>query len=91
MAKKIKYESDIQLGKKYRCKDTGVVGIADAIYFFRNACERVTLLRLNDGKVTTDTFDSVQLIDVETEKAATSPKTGGPTREVSARPEVSVR
>ena len=84
MGKKIKYVSDIQLGEKYRCKDTGVVGTAQAIYFFRHACERVTLSRLVEGKIVEDTFDALQL-ESESGKPCESRSPGGPAIEVNPR------
>lgn len=84
--KKQTYTSDIELGKKYRHETTGLVGTAESVHFYKNACERVVLIYLHDGEIKEASFDAVDLIDVSTEKQATSPKTGGPTRSMpSAR------
>lgn len=79
------YKSDIKLGEKYEHVDNGVVGIAIAIYFFRHACERVTLSRLVEHKVVEDTFDAMELKAVKTGRPARTKKPGGPAREVNPR------
>ncbi len=84
MAKTL-YESDIKLGEKYECIDNKVQGTAIAIYFFRHACERVTLSRLVEGKIVEDTFDALELKAVSTGKPAKAKKPGGPSREVNPR------
>lgn len=76
---KIKYTSDIELGKKYRDVQTGYEGTATAIYFFQHACERVALERMkNDGEILSETFDSPRLECVESGRRATTDRPGGP-------------
>lgn len=77
---KATYTSDIVLGRKYRHETTGLTGTAESVHFYKNACERVVLIYLHDGEIKEASFDAVDLVDIETEKPATSPKTGGPAR-----------
>lgn len=72
------YESDIQLTKKYRDTLTGRDGVATAIYFYPNSCERVTLEFIHDGEIKDHTFDAPRLVSLETGQQATTVKTGGP-------------
>lgn len=78
---KYRYESDIKLGEKYYSKDHDEIsGIAVGVYFYRNACERVSLEYFNEveGKLEDVTFDAVELIEAKTQETARSPLTGGP-------------
>lgn len=82
------YESDIVLGRKYRHKDLDVEGIAESVHFYKNACERVIIIYVDpDKRVQEASFDSVDLIEVETEKPVKNKekKTGGPARMVPSR------
>ena len=74
------YRSDIVLGERYRDRLHGLEGTAESVHFYRNACERVVVSHIHDGEIKTETFDAVDLVHIETERAATSPKTGGPGR-----------
>lgn len=80
------YESDIILGESYRDKNTGLEGIATALYFFQHSCERVQLDYVHEGDLKQVAFDALQLIHLGSGKPATSDKTGGPTREHQVRP-----
>lgn len=92
---KVKYESDITVGKRYRDPQTGIEGTATSVHFYQYACERVTLeLLLKDGKLEEYTFDSPRLESVESGKRATSDRTGGPgdgVRQASAQAQVPSR
>lgn len=73
------YESDIVLGERYFDAQTGIAGVAIAIYFYPNSCERVTIEHVVKGKIEEDTFDVPRLSSVKTpEVKATTTKTGGP-------------
>lgn len=87
-SKKVKYESDIVLGERYRDDQTGYEGTATAVYFFQHACERVCLETYDPTtlKVIESTFDSPRLTSVKTGVTATTQKTGGPARETAVRP-----
>lgn len=76
------YKSDIELGKKYRDDQTGIEGIATAIYFFQHACERVQIEFVNekDGQLTELTFDAPRLSSMDTGRRAKSDRPGGPAR-----------
>lgn len=80
---KNKFESDIVLGERYVDQQTGVEGVATAIYFFQHACERVQLEYINkaDQKFVELVFDAPRLTHVETRQTATSSRPGGPARE----------
>lgn len=78
MGKKNSYTSDIQLGKRYRDRQTGFTGHATALYFYEHSCERVNLKALIDGAIKEYVFDAMELECVETGAPITSPKTGGP-------------
>jgi hypothetical protein len=84
---KNKYESDIILGDKYRDEQTGIEGVATAIYFFQHACERVCLEFVHPQRgLTEHTFDSPRLMHIPTRRVAQSERPGGPEREVGVRP-----
>ena len=80
------YKSDVKLGELYREKHTGLEGKAVAIYFFENACERVSLRYLHDGDIKDATFDAVELESVKTRKTPAVTRPGGPARESGVRP-----
>lgn len=82
------YHSDIKLGERYRDEQTGLEGVATAIYFFQHACERVLLERVNpiDNKLEETAFDAPRLTNIATKKVSTTRKTGGPSRERGVRP-----
>lgn len=83
MSKKTKYESDIELGKKYREPRSGIEGTAVAVHFFEHACERVTIETFNEakGEIVEYSFDAPRLTSVETGEPATTAKPGGPARQ----------
>lgn len=83
MARKQKYESDIELGKKYEDKQTGIKGTATAIIFYQHGCERVDLETVVAGKIESYGFDSPRLTSVETGEVATTTRKGGPAKESS--------
>ena len=85
---KVTYKSDIKLGEKYRDDQSGIEGIATAVYFFQHACERVQLERINslDAKLEELVFDSPRLTHVESKVKVTTTRTGGPAREHNVRP-----
>ena len=77
------YKSDIKLGEKYRDEQTGIEGIATAIYFFQHACERVQLEYVGgtDGVTLKElVFDAPRLTSVKSGKTAQSDRPGGPAR-----------
>lgn len=79
------YPSNIVLGREYKHKRSEASGHAIAVSFFENACERVTLEwfeknTLTGKKMHSESFDAVDLVDVETGVQAQSEKTGGPER-----------
>lgn len=75
------YKTDIKLGEKYRDDQTGIEGTATAVIFFQYGCERADLETVVNGKIETYGFDAPRLTHVETEKRATTKRTGGPARE----------
>ena len=79
---KIAYKSDIKLGEKYRDEQTGIEGIATAVYFYQHACERVMLELVNtkDGELKEYCFDSPRLTHIASGITATTARTGGPDR-----------
>jgi hypothetical protein len=78
----VTHETDVVLGRKYTDKITGLEGVADAITFYRNACARVSLVYVREGKVEMHVADEVDLVDVEFEQPAQSKLPGGPARHV---------
>jgi hypothetical protein len=74
-----RFQSDIELGKRYNDPQTGINGVATSIHFYQYACERVTLEFVKpDGELQEVTFDSPRLEDAETKERATTTRTGGP-------------
>lgn len=89
------YPSDAKLGVEYKHKRFPIQGFATSVTFFENACERVILEWDGDNNLTgkrlhTESFDIVDLVEVETGKQATAEQTGGPSRgeELLYRPTV---
>lgn len=79
--KKVTYESDIILGDRYLDKQTGIEGVASAVYFYQHGCERVNIEVLNkDGELKEYGFDSPRLTHVQTGVTATTTRTGGPAK-----------
>lgn len=78
MFTKKSYASDIVLGDRYIDKQTGIQGTASAVHFYQYGCERVTLEAVVQGKIEEYGFDSPRLTHVETDRTATSDRTGGP-------------
>lgn len=79
------YQSDIVLGEQYRHRKLGIVGYAEAVIFYANACERVDLLYLHSGEAKSIAADAVDLIAVETEEPVKTKKPGGPERSTPRR------
>lgn len=75
---KKKYESEIELGRRYKDTQTGIEGVATGITFYQYSCERVCLETVIAGKIEEYYFDTARVIDVETQVRATTDKTGGP-------------
>lgn len=90
------YKSDVKLGVRYRDPQTGITGVATAVYFFQHACERVQLETVKaDGELKEYVFDAPRLetipeVPAEKPKRARASRTGGPgshvTSNVSVRP-----
>lgn len=74
----VSYESQIELGKKYRDTDTGFEGTASSVHFYEHACERVNLKTLSEGKVIECSFDAPELESVDTGKKVETKRPGGP-------------
>jgi hypothetical protein len=81
------YKSDIVLGERYRDEQTGIEGIATAIYFFQHACERAQIEYVNekDGELKELVFDSPRLIHMKSGKQAKTDRPGGPARNNEGR------
>jgi hypothetical protein len=82
------YPSGIELGARYRDRETGIVGRAVVVSFFEHACERVVLEYLKDGEIKEVGFDVPRLEAVGDEKKDLMPagaKPGGPARNTGAR------
>lgn len=79
---KTSYKADIVLGERYRDEQTGLEGVATAIYFFQHACERVQLEMVNqhDGNIMEPVFDAPRLTHVKSGVRATTDRPGGPAR-----------
>ena len=87
MTKKLKYESDIKLGELYEDKQTGIKGHATGLFFYQHGCERVNIEVVVAGKIEEYSFDAPRLTHVETQKVATTTRTGGPAKGMTARPD----
>lgn len=85
------YETDIILGDKYRDAQTGLEGTVTVVSFYQHGCERVNLETVKDGSVTDYGFDAPRLTHIESDKTATTSRTGGPAKGATARPEVPKR
>lgn len=87
---KTTYKTDIKLGEKYRDTQTGIEGIATAVYFFQHACERVQLERVKgdgSGEILESVFDAPRLEHIRTGLRAVVDRPGGPARDnEGARP-----
>lgn len=83
------YRSDVKLGERYRDPQSGIEGVATAIYFFQYACERVQLELLNrDGELKEYSFDAPRLVHIETKEPVRTDRTGGPGLGVTSNPSV---
>jgi hypothetical protein len=91
MFSKNHFESDIRLGERYVDKQTGIQGTATAVYFYQFGCERVSIESVKEGEIKEYTFDSPRLTHIETGKAATTTRTGGPDKGANPRREVAPR
>lgn len=75
------FTSDIKLGDRYRVTHTELEGIATACYFYLHGCERVNIEVINhDGELKEYVFDAPRLVHVKTGIAATTTRTGGPSK-----------
>lgn len=74
------YDSDVELGRKYRDQQTGFEGVATSVTFFQHGCERVSLEAYDAGRkeIKVEIFDSPRLIDIVTDVRASSDIPGGP-------------
>jgi hypothetical protein len=90
---KTKYQSDVKLGQVYRDEQTGLEGVATAIYFYQFGCERVTIEHYDPLKqvINSTTLDAPRLADVKTGKRAKVERTGGPGNGLEARTEPAAR
>ena len=88
---KVTYKSDIKLGERYRDEQTGIEGVATAIFFFQHACERVNLELIVKDALVEYAFDSPRLTHIESGVQATTTRTGGPAREHNVRPATATR
>jgi hypothetical protein len=87
MAKFKGYKSDIVMGEEYLDKQTGLQGIATAVYFYQHGCERVNIETFDavGKKIIATTFDAPRLTHVSTGKTAQVTRTGGPGNGLEAR------
>jgi hypothetical protein len=60
----IHYQSEIELGAKYRDTQTGYEGIAVFIEFHQWRCEQVALEKLEGGEVKAFMFDADRLAQI---------------------------
>jgi len=75
------FNTEIELGQKYRDTATGFEGTASAVYFFQHGCERVNLKGLNgQGELVEYVFDAPELEHRESGRKVEllEKKTGGP-------------
>lgn len=82
---KTPYETDVRLGERYIDKQTGIEGTATVVSFYQHGCERVNLEAVVNGKIEEYGFDAPRLTHIATGRQATTERTGGPERGVSAR------
>lgn len=75
----MRYDSDIEVGKRYRDTQTGVEGICTALTFYQFACERAIIEVVEDGKIQDYMFDAPRMQSVETGEVAETARTGGGT------------
>lgn len=78
------YNSEIQLGQRYRDINTGFEGTATVVSFFQHGCDRLTIKGMNkQGEIVEYAFDSPE-VELITADAPPQPvkslerKTGGP-------------
>jgi hypothetical protein len=86
------YRSDIELGVRYRDKQTGIEGTATALHFYQFACERVTIEAVSkqSGELQEYGFDAPRLVSVEApEEPVRQQRTGGPARHGERREDMS--
>lgn len=77
------FASEIELGKKYIDKQTGIKGVAIAVTFFQFGCERVGIEVVHAGEIKEYSFDAPRLTEVGKEQPVQADKTGGPERGTS--------
>lgn len=81
------HDTEVEFGRRYRDDITGFEGVATGIHFYMTGCTRVSLESVVDkkqpGKLDEiQVFDSVRLIDTETNKKMDQPKSAVPPRTV---------
>ncbi len=79
------YQTDIQLGERYRDDQTGIEGTATAITFYQHGCERASIENVHEGEIKEYGFDAPRLTHIASGETAKTTKTGGPARGVSDR------
>lgn len=75
------FNTEVELGQKYRDTATGFEGTASAIYFFQHGCERVALKALNgNGELVESVFDAPELEQLTSGRKVNllEKKSGGP-------------
>ncbi len=77
------FASEIELGKRYIDKQTGIEGVVVVVSFFQFGCERVTLEVVREGEIKEYSFDAPRLTEVGKEEPVKSDKSGGPERGTS--------
>lgn len=79
MGRKNKYESQVEMGERYRDARTGFEGVVTAVTFFEHACERVSLETFDRTQQTVrvEVFDAPRFVRARDEVAVTTTRTGG--------------
>lgn len=77
---KVKFETDIVMGERYRDSQSEFEGVATGVFFYQFGCERVNLEAFDAQRntITSLGFDAPRLIHIESGKAARVKRTGGP-------------
>ena len=81
----MQYQSDIEMGKEYIDKRSGIKGRAVAIILYEHSCQRVEIEYVKDGELKQLIFDAIRLTSVETGETAQDDKPGGDKRTSLAR------
>lgn len=83
---RMKDESEIKLGERYRDTITGFEGVAVGRHEYLHGCTRITLQELTGGDIKEFSFDAPALEAVESRDRFASDRTGGPRPTPAARP-----